>query len=96
MKIANISKLGLRHVYTPSLKCWVFPCMIRAIAEAGGKTSDELVDELGIREAYETSIGIKKECNVHERSRESMVSPPDELGPGDWHEDHDYTFSGGA
>ena len=96
----NIGKLlDLTNDFMPKKKCWVFPCMIRAIANAAGKTSDELMDELGIQE--EEVYGRSCEHNISQSTvlgseRINRVSR-DELGPGDWHEEHsDYTFAPGA
>lgn len=84
MKIGKF--LDLTNDFMPKKKCWVFPCMIRAIAHAGGKTSDELMDELG----------IQKEREVSGLSCGHNISQSNELGPGDWHEEHhDYTFAPG-
>ena len=97
MKIGKF--LDLTNDFMSKKKCWVFPCMIRAIAHAGGKTSDELMDELGIQKdevhgrSCENNIS---QSNAPGSERTNRVSR-DELGPGDWHEDHsDYTFAPGA
>lgn len=96
MKLGKL--LNLTNDFCPKKKCWVFPCMIRAIANAAGKTSEELMDELGIQknEANSSCEHNISQSNASGSERINRVSH-DELGPGDWHEDHsDYTFAPGA
>ena len=95
MKLGKL--LNLTNDFCPKKKCWVFPCMIRAIANAAGKTSDELMDELGIQknEVHSSCEHNISQSNASGSERINRVSH-DELGPGDWHEDHNYTFAPGA
>jgi hypothetical protein len=74
-------------------------CILDAIASAGGKTRDELLNELEGRAPDEDTMRVESGGQIfteEEINRTHRVSQPEELGPGDWHEDHDYTFSGGA
>ena len=83
----------------PSKKCWYMTCILDAIASAGGKTRDELLNELEGRAPDEDTMRVESGGQIfteEEINRTHRVSQPEELGPGDWHEDHDYTFSGGA
>ncbi len=80
---------GLTNAFIPSKKCWVFQCMVEALANAARKTTEGLMDELGIPM---DELGHK----TSEHSCSHNISQSNELGPGDWYEDNDYRFAPGA
>ena len=78
----DITNFDLTKGLGPSKKCWYLcpPNSRKAIAEM-----------IGGKVACDGRVLTPEEINKAHR-----VSQTEELGPGDWHEDHDYTFSGGA
>ena len=97
----DITNFDLTKGFGPSRKCWYMVGIVDAIAHAGGKTRDELLNELEGRESSENAMRV--ECGgqiftEEEINRTHRVSQPEDHWPGDGGRDNisDYTFSGGA
>ena len=98
----NITNFDLTKGFGSRRKCWYMTCMVDAIAHAGGKTRDELLNELEGRTPSENIMRVEHNGQIfteEEINRTHNVSQPEGHWPGDGERDSissDYTFAPGA